>query len=141
VLVFSGLFQAYAGEIDAGIPLARSSIRLDPLSVRTPFRNITGTILFHAGGYEEALDVLSENVRLGDPDGPHMAYYRAGTLARLGRVEEARRELEKVSDFPYEFDMRNFLSAFRDPREANELLDSLESVGFDREAASASGAP
>ena len=70
-----------------------------------------------------------------------MAYYRAGTLARLGRVEEARRELEKASTFPYEFGMRNFFSAFRDPREANELLDSLESVGFDGEAVSVSGAP
>jgi len=108
----------------------RSAIRLDPLSVRTLFRNITGVILFHAGRFEEALEVLAENTRLGGPDGPHMAYYRAGTLARLGRAEEAWRELEKASAFPYEFDMRNFLSAFRDPREAAELLDSLESVGF-----------
>ena len=96
-----------------------------------PFRNITGVILFHAGRIEEALEVLHENARLGGPDGPHMAYYRAGTLARLGRTEEARSELEKASAFPYDFDMRNFLSAFRNPHEANELLDSLESVGFD----------
>jgi hypothetical protein len=29
--------------------------------------------------------------------------------------------------------MRNFLNAFRDPQEANELLSSLESLGFDPE--------
>ena len=74
--------------------------------------------------------------RLGGPDGPHMALYRAGTLARLGRAEEARREVESASAFPYELDMRNFLGAFRDPKEARKLLDSLESVGFDTEAVS-----
>ena len=136
----SGLFQAYAGEVEAGIPLARSAIRLDPLSIRTPYRNMAGVILFHAGRFEEAFEVLAENVRLGGPDGPHMAYYRAGTLARLGRIEEARRELGKAATFPYEIDIMDFLSAFRDPREANELLDSLESVGFDGEAVSVSGA-
>ena len=31
--------------------------------------------------------------RVGGRDGPHMALYRAGTLARLGRAEEARREV------------------------------------------------
>jgi len=131
VLAFAGIFQAFAGEVDAGIPLALSAIRLDPLSIRAPYRNISGVILFHAGRFEEALEVLSENVRLGGPDGPHMVYYRAASLARLGRTEEARRELEKASEYPYEFDMRNFLGAFRDPQEANELLDSLEPLGFD----------
>jgi tetratricopeptide (TPR) repeat protein len=125
---------ATAGEVEAGIPLARLAIRLDPLSARTPFRNIAGVILFHAGRFEEALEVLYENVQLSGPDGPHMVGYRAGTLARLGEVEEARRELENFSAFPYEYDIRNLLSAFRDPQEADELLDSLESIGFDTEA-------
>lgn len=131
VLAFSGIFQAFAGEVDAGIPLVRSGIRLDPLSARRPFRNVAGVVLFHAGRFEEARQVLSENVRLGGPDGPHMVCYRAATLARLGRTEEARRELEKAETFPYEFDIRNFLRAFRDPQEADELLESLEPLGFE----------
>ena len=122
--------------MEAGIPLVRTAIRLDPLSIRAPFRNVAGVVLFHAGRYEEALEILHENVRLGGPDGPHMALYRAGTLARLGRAEEARREVDSASAFPYELDMRNFLGAFRDPKEARKLLDSLESVGFDTEAVS-----
>jgi TolB-like protein/Flp pilus assembly protein TadD len=136
VLSFAGIFQAFAGEVEAAIPLVRSAIRLDPLSVRTPFRNVAGVVLFHAGRFEEALEVMHENVRMGGPDGPHMAYYRAGALARLGRVEEAQAEIEKASAFPYEFDMRNFLGAFRDPREARELWDSLESIGLDAGAVS-----
>jgi TolB-like protein/Flp pilus assembly protein TadD len=137
VLALGGFILAFGGEVDAGIFPARSAIRLDPLSNRTPFRNIAGIILFHAGRFEEALELLTENVRLGGPDGPHMAYYRAGTLARLGRIEEAQLELEKIETFPYEFDMRNFLNAFRDPQEANELSDSLEPLGFDPEVFSA----
>jgi len=141
VLAFSALLQAYAGELEAGPSLARSAIRLDPLSARTPYRNIAGLTLFHSGRFEEALEVLLENVRVGGPDGPHMAYYRAATYARLGRVEDGRRELERASSFPYEFDLRAFLSAFRDPREANELLAALESLGFDPEERSASQTP
>ena len=131
VLAFAGVFQAFAGEVEAGIPLTRSAIRLDPLSVRAPFRNVAGVVLFHAGRFEEALRVMRENIRLGGPDGPHMAYYRAAALARLGQAEEAREELKGALTFPYEFDIRKLLVAFRDPREARELLDSLEAIGFD----------
>jgi TolB-like protein/tetratricopeptide (TPR) repeat protein len=131
VLAFSAVLQTFAGEAGAAIPLARSAVRLDPLSVRRPFRNLLGVVLFHAGRFQEALEVLHENLRLGGPDGPHMAYYRAGTLARLGRTDEARRELEKALAFPYEFDMRDFLTAFRDPQEAGKLLDSVRSLGAD----------
>jgi adenylate cyclase len=125
VLAFAAMLQTFAGEADAAVPLARSAIRLDPLSVRRPFRNVLGVILFHAGRLQEALEALQENDRLGGPDGPHMAYYRAATLARLGRIDEARRELEEATSFPYEFDVRNFLTAFRDPLEAEKLFDSL----------------
>jgi TolB-like protein len=135
VLAFSAMLQAFAGEEDAAVPLARSAIRLDPLSVRRPFRNILGVILFHADRFQEALDALQENNRLGGPDGPHMAYYRAAALARLGRSEEARRELKKAQEFPYEFDVRDFLTGFRDPQEAHKLFDSLESVDADHELA------
>jgi len=135
VLAFAAMLQTFAGEAEAAVPLARSAIRLDPLSVRRPFRNMLGVILFHAGRFQEALDALQENNRLGGPDGPHMVYYRAATLARLARTEEARRELKKAQDFPYEFDVRDFLTAFRNPLEAHKLLDSLGPVDADRELA------
>ena len=75
-------------------------------------------------------EVLAENQSLGGPDGPHMGYYRAATLARLGRTKEARQELERVRSMPFGIPPERFVSAFRDPAEAYELLSSLESVGM-----------
>ena len=100
VLAFAGMFRAFAGEVEAGIPLARLAIRLDPLSARTPFRNLAGVILFHAGRFEEALEVLYENVRLGGPDGPHMAYYRAGTPGAPGARRGGRRRTREGPGVP-----------------------------------------
>jgi TolB-like protein/tetratricopeptide (TPR) repeat protein len=137
VLAFSGLYQAFAGDIDTGAELAASAIRLDPLSPRTPYRNIAGATHFHAGRFVEALAFLTENLRLGGPDGPHSRTYRAATLARLGRIDDARRELEMAEAFPYDFDMRDFLAAFRDPREADTLFESLSLVGLDPDGLSA----
>lgn len=131
VLSFSALIQTFEGEVDAALPLAKTALRLDPLSVRTPFRNILGAILFQAGRYQESIEVLQENLELGGPDGPHVSYWRAGSLAALGRSEEARRELEKASSFPYDFDMLDFLSAFRDPAERRKLLETLEPLGVE----------
>ena len=126
VLTFSALIQTFEGQVEAAVPLARKALRLDPLSARTPFRNILGAILFQAGRYRESIEVLQENLELGGPDGPHAAYWRAGSLAALGRTEEARRELERAAGFPYNFDMQDFLSAFRDPSEGNKLLETLK---------------
>jgi len=75
--------------------------------------------------------MLQENLELGGPDGPHLAYWRAGSLAALGRTAEAQRELEKAASFPYEFDMRDFLEAFRDPQDGDKLLGVLGPQGFD----------
>jgi TolB-like protein/cytochrome c-type biogenesis protein CcmH/NrfG len=131
VLSFSALIQTFEGEVDAAVPLARAALRLDPLSVRTPFRNILGAILFQAGEYQESLDVLMENLELGGPDGPHVAHWRAGSLAALDRPEEARRELTKASSFPYNFDMQDFLSAFRNPIDGGKLLEVLEPLALE----------
>lgn len=128
VLTFSALVQTFQGEVEAAIPLAEKAIRLDPLSARTPFRNILGAILFQAGRYQESIDVLRENVERGGPDGPHVAYWRAGSLAALGRTEEARQELAKAGSFPSDFAMEDFLAAFRDPEEGAKLLVVLELI-------------
>jgi len=75
--------------------------------------------------------VLQENLALGGPNGPHVAHWRAGSLAALGETEEARREPENASAFPYDFDMRDFLSAFRNPEEGGKLLETLRPLGFE----------
>ena len=130
-LILSAMVQTFEDELEAAASLARSAIRLDPLSVRTPYRNILGIVLFQAGKYQQSIDVLQENLELGGPDGPHMAYWRAGSLAALGRTEEARSELESVSNYLSEFDIRNFLSAFRNPEGGGKLLEILRPFGLE----------
>lgn len=124
-----GLIHTLAGEVDTGISLAREALRLDPVSPRTPYRNIAGIALYHAGLFDEAMDLLAENQRLGGPDGPHMAWYRAATLARLGRMQDAAAEVERARAMPFSITPRQFARAFRDVSEAEELLSSLESIG------------
>jgi hypothetical protein len=43
----------------------------------------------------------------------------------------ARRELEKAGNFPYDFDMHDFLGAFRDPDEGGKLFEMLEAHGLE----------
>ena len=72
--------------------------------------------------------MLQENLKLGGPDGPHMAYWRAGALAAVGRTNEARTELEKVDSYPYEFELEDLLSSIRDPKDRAKLPAILESL-------------
>jgi hypothetical protein len=51
-------------------------------------------------------------------------------LAALGRTQEARLELERAAEFPYNFEMEDFLSAFRDPNEGRKLLETLTAHGL-----------
>ena len=47
----------------------------------------------HLGAYEEALDVLSRSIEL-NPNYPTARFYFAATLAKLGRLDEARAEVQ-----------------------------------------------
>ena len=49
----------------------------------------------------------------------------------MGRTEEAHREVEKASSFLHDYDMRDFLHAFRDPEAGGKLLETLGSLGIE----------
>lgn len=130
VHAFAGLIHLLAGDSDLAISQARQAIDLDPRSGRVPYRNILGIALFHAGRTEQALATLLENLELGGPDGPHMAYFRAAAHARLGRLHEAGLELERARSFRYPFDLIDALRIFRDPAIARQVTESLRLAGW-----------
>jgi adenylate cyclase len=75
---------------------SRGAVRLSP---RDPWRGIwlagKGIGAFIAERYEDVLDITRENIR-DNPDLPTPYRQRAATLAVLGRLDEAKVELEKL---------------------------------------------
>lgn len=99
VQTYRGVILAFAGQPEAGIEPARHALRLDPLNVRAPYLNILGTIYLHAGRYEESLDALVRNQRLGGPDSPGSVLRRATLYMLLDRESEAMAEIARLDDF------------------------------------------
>jgi TolB-like protein len=96
VLRISGLFATYMGRIDAGIAAARRAVVLDPLARDS--HSVLGRALYAGRRYEEAIEVLSEAVKL-DPDDKAFYAYRGFAYYALGALESARASCETSRDY------------------------------------------
>jgi TolB-like protein/Flp pilus assembly protein TadD len=96
VLRISGLFAAYMGRTDAGLAAARRAVVLDPLARDS--HSALGRALHAARRYEEAIDVLSEAIKL-DPADKAFYTYRGFAYYALGALESARASCETSRDF------------------------------------------
>ena len=96
VLRISGLFATYLGRIDAGLAAARRAVVLDPLARDS--HSVLGRALYAARRYEEAVNVLSEAIKL-DPDDKAFYTYRGFAFYALGALERARASCETSRDF------------------------------------------
>jgi len=81
----------YSGRAAEAIAPIKRSIRLNPIDPQTgAMRTMLALAHFHAGQFEEAVNVASEILYLGDA---RTGAVLGASLAKLGRLEEARTAL------------------------------------------------
>lgn len=85
-LLWAGRLDEAAREFERAIAMVRGT--------RFAWIGLTGVAMLR-GAYDEALRVCAEGVRvMGDTSGPAVFIYRGEVLRRMGRLEEARADLE-----------------------------------------------
>ena len=99
VVIYHGVLLSFDGQPEAGLEFARHALRLDPFNVRAPYLNILGTLYYHVGRYDEALEVLMRNVERGGPNSTWSVLRQAAVYYRLGRVDDALNEVAVIEDF------------------------------------------
>ncbi|MEA3275139.1 MAG: hypothetical protein U9Q81_07615 [Pseudomonadota bacterium] len=129
VSVYYAAVLLSSGEADRGIDYAKRALRLDPLAPRTPYLNILGIANFHAGNYQEALDAFRRNIERGGPFGAHIQCYVTATYAHLGRIDEARENLETLRLYKDGFSWEDWIRRWmKEPEEAERLLAPLRTL-------------
>ncbi len=129
VSVYHATVLLSSGAPDKGIGYATRALRLDPLDPRTPYLNILGMANFHAGHYADALDAFQRNIDRGGPFGAHIQCYVTATYAHLGRIDEARQNLEMLRRYEDGFDWKAWIRRWmKEPREAERLLEPLRDL-------------
>jgi len=113
----------------------RISLRLDPNFVEGPYLNQLARVSFISGRYEEALEAYERNDARGGPGGDERHAMRAAAYGHLGRVEEAKRELQALSRDMPDVSIARILQGHgvRSDREKQGLIDGLRKAGLQEE--------
>jgi adenylate cyclase len=91
VLAVSGYISALAGDPEAGLQQMAMALERNPISPSW-YHWLRGIILYVLGRFEEALRAL----KLHSPANPGMLRTRAATLVELGRIDEARADVQTL---------------------------------------------
>jgi adenylate cyclase len=120
------------GDFSGGLKAFDRAVRLSP---RDPWRGIwmagKGIGAFIAERYEDVLDITRENIR-DNPDLPTPYRQRAATLAVLGRLDEAKVELERLYERMPNGTIAQVERAvpIRDPEAHGRWLNALRAAGM-----------
>ena len=98
VNTYHAYFLAADGQAAKGIQYAEHALRLDPLTVRSPFMNILGYVSFYAGDYQKTLDAYLGNRLRGGPFTPNQHAFLVASHFGLGNVQEALIQLEVLEN-------------------------------------------
>jgi tetratricopeptide (TPR) repeat protein len=126
--LFGGVL-AYAGEASRALGFAQAHLRLDPF--HPPHLNaIQGHALYMLRRYREAITPLKESIRR-TPRFPLGHLWLAATLVRLGQGEEAKAvAAEVLRRSPRVSDWLQFLLPYRNPDDAEHMIDALREAGI-----------
>lgn len=129
VSAYHGVLLCFNGNGEDGIPYARRALRLDPLSPRTPYLNILGTVLFQAGDYEAALKAKVRSIERGGPESPGNQAYRAALFALTGRDKEARETYRLFQEYRGKFDFEAWLRrSFKHEADVENVMRPLREL-------------
>jgi adenylate cyclase len=127
-----GATLIFAGRPREGLAALERCIRLDP---RDPYLAVrllhVAAGLYFCGEYQASLEA-AKRLRRSYPDFPMIHRWSAAALGQLGRITEAKEELEKATSLaPGAFDMyvRKRAPWFR-PEDHAHLLDGLRRAGW-----------
>jgi tetratricopeptide (TPR) repeat protein len=98
VNTYHAYLLAADGQATKGIQYAEHALRLDPLTVRSPFMNILGYVSFYAGDYQKTLDAFLGNRLRGGPFTPDQHAFLVASNLGLGNVQEALIQLEVLEN-------------------------------------------
>ncbi len=92
VLIVFGYFLALTGDPETGLRQLGMARERNPLNHPSWYHWLGGVILFMSGQFDEALRAL----KLYNPPNPSTLRWRAVTLMKLGRIDEARSEVREL---------------------------------------------
>jgi TolB-like protein/Tfp pilus assembly protein PilF len=126
-----GSFLAGHGRLEEGLASAEKAIRLSPRDrFLWFFFQRLAVVHFHARRYEEAAEWARRSIR-GNPRFPFSRATLVAAYAHLGRLDDARAEVEELLRVQAEFSlafMREILAA--DPDYRDHYLDGLRKAGL-----------
>jgi adenylate cyclase len=91
VLAVAGYIRALTGDPEAGLQQMGMALERNPLSPSW-YHWLRGAVLFLLGRFDEALRAFN----LCNPPNPSVLRWRAVTMVRLGRIEEARSDVQAL---------------------------------------------
>ncbi len=123
------LILAWSGDPDEAVRSAETALRHDPLRSLGLFN--AGLAYFEAGSYDAALTTLQRGA-VRRPDFAPMFAYLAGTLARVGRHEEAKQAVERALEINPDLcqSMLRGLLPYRDPGKLDRFVRTLAEAGL-----------
>ena len=125
ILAASGYIHALTGDPEEGLRQMGSALERNPSSPSW-YHWLRGTILYILGRFEEALRAFN----LHSPPNPSILRWRAATLVALGRIDEARADIQSllaIRPSATISEVRRLLDYTLNP---DHYLDSLRKAGL-----------
>ena len=124
-----GATLVFSGQPREGIVAIQTSIRLDPRDPMLPSRlNHVALGHYFCREYDAAVEAAKQAIR-SNPDYPQPYRWLAAGLGQIGRIEEAKEALEKVSTASFDMYVRGRVPWMR-PEDHAHMVEGLRKAGW-----------
>jgi adenylate cyclase len=124
-----GATLIFSGQPREGVIAIHTAIRLDPKDPALPSRlNHVALGHYFCREYDAAVEAAKQAIR-SNPDYPHPYRWLAAGLGQIGRIEEAKEALEKVSAASFDMYVRGRVPWMR-PEDHAHMIEGLRKAGW-----------